>query len=127
MASGEIEFGGHTYRLGTLSAMTQMHVMRRVAPIMASAGDSENALAGMLSALGEMSDADVEYVIGKCLADCMRKQDGDAGWSAVWRSGALMFEDIGAKGMFALTRATLEANLADFFPANPSGSKAAPA
>lgn len=109
----DFELNGVTYRLAKLDPMTQFHVSRRVMPLMAALGGDGDKMALVLEALGHLSDSDSEYVIGKCLADCRRK-NGDT-WAKIYVSGNLMFEDIGMKGMVQLTFATLRENLADFF------------
>lgn len=111
----DFELNGVTYRLARLDAMTQFHVSRRIMPLMAAmGGESEgDKLAKLFSAVGQLSDEDSEYVIGKCLADC-RRQSGDT-WAKVYVAGKLMFDDLGMMGMIALTFETLKENLADFF------------
>lgn len=133
----EIEFEGATYRLASLDPMTQFHVTRRLAPVMAAfrasveasaekADESGGAImAGIMSALNEMSDADAEYVIGRCLTECRRK-NGEA-WAKVWAGGRLMFDDIGMPGMVRLTFETIRENMADFFSGPSSSSPSAAA
>lgn len=116
----EFEFNGQTYALAKLDAMTQFHVSRRLMPIMGVMGDEGDVKEKLFRAVGELSDGDAEYVIGKCLADCRRK-NGDA-WAKIYQSGRLMFEDIGMTGMIQLTFATLKENLTDFFTGPSLGS-----
>lgn len=121
----EIEVNGYSYRLTKLDAMSQFHVTRRLGGVLAAIrGGSEGGdiLAILMQAIGELSDADTEYVIGKCLTGCMRKQDGDAGWAPVFRHGQMMFADVTMPDMLRLTWATLQANLSDFFTSLRSGS-----
>lgn len=121
----EIEISGHAYRLAKLDAMTQFHITRRLGGVLAAirgGADNGDILALLMQAIGELSDADTEYVIGKCLTGCMRKQDGDAGWAAVYRHGQMIFSDIAMPDMLRLTWATLQANLSDFFTSLRSGS-----
>lgn len=122
----EVEIDGRTYRLGKLSAMTQFHVSRRLLPVFTSLdGEKGEMLPRLMDAVSKLSDDDSEYVIGKCLADCAVKRDGDAGWAPIYRNGQLMFEEIGMAGMLRLTFATIEENLASFFTGLPSGSPVA--
>lgn len=121
----EIEISGHSYRLGKLDAMSQFHVTRRLGGVLAairSGSEGGDILAILMQAIGELSDADTEYVIGKCLSGCMRRQEGDAGWAPVFRHGQMMFADIAMPDMLRLTWATLQANLSDFFTGLRSGS-----
>lgn len=125
MDTEEIEISGRTYRLAKLDAMTQFHITRRLGGVLAAirAGrEGGDVYAVLMQAVGEMSDEDSEYIIGRCLAGCLRKQDGDAGWAAVYRHGQMMFADIAMPDMLRLTWATLQANLSDFFTSLRSGS-----
>lgn len=118
----EIEFKGATYRLGQLNAMAQFHVARRLAPVLATLVDAkdESFITLMVQAVGNLSDEDSEFIIGKCLADCRKVVDGTA--TKVYVNGQMMFEDIGMAGMIRLTIETLRENLADFFIGLRSGS-----
>jgi len=121
----EIEIGAHTYRLAKLDAMTQFHIIRRLGGVLAAVRDgaeSGDVFTVLMQAVGDMSDEDSEYIIGRCLTGCTRKQSGDAGWAAVFRHGQLMFADIGMPDMLQLTWATLQSNLSDFFTGLRSGS-----
>ncbi|PTR06444.1 hypothetical protein C8K11_12057 [Novosphingobium sp. GV055] len=135
LTMAEIEFEGATYRLASLDPMSQFHITRRIAPAMAAfqkgvaeIGDGEASgaiMASIMSALGELSDADAEYVIGRCLAECRRK-NGEA-WAKVWAGGRLMFDDIQMPGMIRLTFETIRENMADFFPGRSLSSPSAAA
>lgn len=114
----EFEFNGHAYQLATIDAMTQMHIARRLMPVMGALG--EGGIPGVFKAVGQMPDADFEYIIGKCLTGCMRK-NGDT-WAKVWASGNLMFADIGPMGITRIAVETIKENMGDFFPALASVS-----
>ncbi|WP_298165115.1 phage tail assembly chaperone [Novosphingobium sp.] len=121
----EIEIGAHTYRLAKLDAMTQFHIIRRLGGVLAAMRDGAeggDVFTVLMHAIGEMSDADSEYIIAKCLNGCTRRQDGDAGWAAVFRHGQIMFADISMPDMIQLVWATLQSNLSDFFTGLRSGS-----
>ena len=116
----DFDLGGVTYRLAKLDAMTQFHVSRRIMPLMGAIGGEGDNMAKLFAAVGQLSDVDTEYVIGKCLADCRR---GDSS-AKIYVSGKLMFDDIGMMGMLRLTMETLKENLADFFSGLGSASPA---
>ena len=65
----EFSIGEHTYRAGKLDAVSQLHIVRRLAPILttlrsvAAEGVGETALQQAVEALGEISDEAVEYII----------------------------------------------------------------
>ena len=109
----EIEVNGKEYRLAKLNAMTQFHVSRRIMPVLASMAGEGDVMTKILHAVGELTDEDSEYVIGKCLTGCLRK-NGDT-WAKVYNAGNFMFEDIGLGEIIRLTMATIEENLSDFF------------
>lgn len=126
----ELILGADTYQIGRLPALSQFHVTRRVAPILAGMGVSViDALRGggkltddnMVAIMGtaaevvsKMSDADVDYVIFTCLA-VVRKRQGEA-WAAVINGKQFMFQDMDMPLMMRLTVAVLKENLSSFFP-----------
>lgn len=136
----DIPIGDNVYRVGTISAMQQFHVMRRLAPVLGGFAevvrsalksgktgvellsalkegqvDISTVIEPMLKAISEMSDADSEYVINTCLNVCARRIEGGKGWAPVRSSGQLMFNDIKLTAMAQLVWKVLEANLGDFF------------
>jgi hypothetical protein len=135
----EDTFGGNAYRFGRLTAMQQFHVARRLAPVitrmaevkfdqLGAGEEGQRDVSGMLKlmqpladALGQLSDADSEYVINACMAVVQRKQ-GEA-WAFVWNKGAgrAMFDDIDLPVLLQLTVRVLMENLSGFMPARAPG------
>lgn len=143
----ELEIGGNTYRINSMPAMTQFHVMRKLGPVLpgivpmlaqaATAiphegegqgygsamatvdGVAAIAMAAqpLLDGLAAMADADAEYVINHCLSAVMRKDTGGKSWSAVHRDGVTMFDDIDMIGRMQLIWSVLRENYAGFFRA----------
>jgi hypothetical protein len=126
----EVEIAGNAYSVGKLDARRQLHVARRVMPIMGSlvgllrgqgVGASlsiETALPAMAEQLAAMPDADVDYVIDACLSVCQRQNQTHAGgvWSPVRApNGRLMFEDVDLGVMLQLVGAVIQENLGGFF------------
>lgn len=130
----EFEVGGQNYRAEKLDAMRQFHVMRRLAPVMARMAESFGGVKALaevseqnigeavakfepvLEALGEMKDADAEFVVNTCLAVVLREQEGGKGWAKVQASnGRLMFSDIELPQMMRLVWKVLEDSLKGFF------------
>lgn len=138
-AMKEIEVGGNTYRLGTIPALTQLNVARRIMPLVAaltgSIGEEEETkpdeangedrslvalgrvTGPMLEAFAKMTDEDVEYVIEKCLKDCHRKQP--TGWAKVMTGKQFMFGDLRPGDMIQLAIATIQENMLDFSSSSP--------
>lgn len=108
----EFEIGGQRYRAEKLDAFKQLHVSRKIAPIIPKllpmfqkfAGDTDplkddldglaEAFEPLAQALAEMPDADCEYVFAACLGVVSRHQQGN--WAPIWSQGAksLMFDGI---------------------------------
>lgn len=138
--STEVTVGGRRYRIGTLNAIQQFHVVRRLAPILAALGVGiENikklatrpleeiipALAPMAHVLAKMTDAEIDYITATCLGVVTRLQDHDGkSWAPVSSGAGLMFEDIDMKQMVSLVMAVLKENTSDFLqgPAAPTQS-----
>jgi hypothetical protein len=94
----EIDIDGHNYRLDKLPAMLQLHVSRRIAPLIPTAigpflsisamkGGVDKNIEAIVSqlqpfadGLAGLSDADAEYVLGTCLG-VIRRQNGEQ-WGA---------------------------------------------
>ena len=142
----ELEIGGNTYRINSMPAMTQFHVMRKlgpvlpgIVPVLAQAaaalpqadgqedggamttvdGVAAIAMAAqpLLDGLASMADADAEYVINHCLSAVMRRDAGGKSWSAVHRDGVTMFDDIDLMTSMQIVWAVLRENYTSFFRA----------
>ena len=135
---------GIEYQIGKLPVIEQLHVGRRLAPLLAhaipallalrtdEASDESKSDLGMLilsaaavpmaDVLARMSNEDVEYVVKQCLDVCQRKQP--KGWAKVAASGAIMFADIEADTVIALVKSVVEVSLGRFFPTGQSESPA---
>ena len=133
-----IPIGGHDYTIGRLNALDQLHVSRKIAPIIpnimpiltevakgdlekviASIETDENAeLAGLeplakaldpfMEAIAKMPEDDVNYVIHKCLS--VVKRNG----SVVCRGESIMFDDLDMNHLLPLTVAVIRTNLGNF-------------
>lgn len=129
----EFSIGEHVYRAGRLDAMSQVHIVRRLAPILttlksvAESGMDEEGLQKAADALGEISDEKLDYITAKCLAKVQRKRPGDTGWTAVWNSSARrpQFEDIGGFEILFITSKVVMAEIGPFFDGLVSTLRAA--
>lgn len=138
----EFEIAGQRYRAEKLDAFKQLHVSRKIAPIIpkllpmflkfAGSGDAmKEDLAGMAEAfeplaqaLAEMPDADCEYVFNACLGAVMRNQQGN--WASIWSQSAksLMFDDIDLGAMTQITAKVIWDSLGGFINGLLSNAKA---
>ena len=126
------------YEIGKLGAFEQLHVGRKLAPLLAhaipalieinGADDRPNmemllfsaAAIPMADVLCRMAKEDVDFVVAECLAVCQRKQAKN--WAKVFVNGHLMFQDIEVDTLIALTQAVIEVSLGRFFPTGQSES-----
>jgi hypothetical protein len=125
----EQEINGHSYRFGKIDAMKQFHVVRRLAPALASVGLSLGRLkqlANVADLLGpafeviaKMSDEDSNYIIYTCLRAVSRKdgQGAGTGWMPLVPSSQdmLAYQDIELPEMLQLVMWVLRVNLEGFF------------
>lgn len=128
----EFIIGGNTYRAGKLSAFSQFHVSRRIAPVIptliplyaeiaTSEGGFENnldRLATLLQpfadGLANLKDEDAEYIMNECLGVVTREHNGKfvAAWS---KSGKVpMFEDIDLGVMMQIAIEVIKDSLGNF-------------
>lgn len=136
----EFEVNGVKYRCGRLNAFEQLHVFRKLAPVIGAAGSLVDVLkpkAGgaldvriddmmpLITAIAEMPETDLDTVIRKCLSVVERAQDTavGTGWAKVWSASAerVMFDDIdNAMSMVQIAIAVIQDNLGNFSFALPS-------
>ncbi|MDH0030316.1 MULTISPECIES: phage tail assembly chaperone [unclassified Acinetobacter] len=133
-----IEIGDYKYQIGKLSALDQLHVSRRIAPVIPTiapllvsivdAGltdldemeaidiDVLKTLAPSFQpfaeALAEMTDEHTEYVLSKCMSVVRRKTDN--GFAAVWRGKSPAFDDMEMSEIIPLVIAVLRSSLGNF-------------
>lgn len=133
-----IPIGGHDYTIGRLNALDQLHVSRKIAPIVpnimpilteVAKGDLEKviesieadenaelggleplakALEPFMEAIAKIPEEDVNYVIYKCLS--VVKRNG----AVVCRGESIMFDDLDMNHLLPLTVAVIRTNLGNF-------------
>lgn len=123
----KLAVNGHTYAIGKLNALTQFHISRRLAPMLAQMGISLNSLRKGVSSdledflpvlgpvtdmMAKMSDEDVNYILFTCLS-VVSRQSGDK-FSAVSTGTNLMFEDIDMPTMLRLVVEVVKENMGTF-------------
>jgi len=118
----EIDVGERHFRIGRLNAFDQLHVFRRVMPLLRPVAEElkRNAKADMLDAtmamtgvLSEIPDERLNYVLYKCLAVTYLRQE--SGYAAVVVNNTLMFQDLDMPALMRLTIAVITENFQDFF------------
>lgn len=134
----EFEVEGVMYRTGPIDAMQQLHIVRKLSPIIGRlAGlapkDGEKAedmaietvLPALADAISGLSDETTAYVVFALLRPCSRDQGHGQGWGPVVTPGAnaLQYSDISMSGMLHIAWEALQGNLKGFFNALPLGLK----
>jgi len=146
----EFRIGEFTYKARRMDAFTQMSVISRLSPLLASGFGEiiplmhklrEEGIANIadmpLDRLGaiatpvarelaKMSDDDRKFIISACLDLCDRKPDGDERWAKVWnpQAGRAMFDDINndVSILLRIVLGVLQGTCESFLPASLSGS-----
>jgi hypothetical protein len=136
-ASIEFQVGEKTYVAKQLSAMKQLHIARKMAPVLAGLAPAgagfKNGLEGAFMAtlpslaekLASMKDEDADFVVLGLLSACSRRESGGGLASLVSGSGTLMFQDINMKELIEIAVESGKHNFSDFFNALPQNSKSA--
>lgn len=132
----QITVNNNVYTIGKLDALKQFHLMRRLAPVLATvgldiaklknldsglggAGDAETnfleLLAPVVEVVGKMTDEDSNYIIFTCLS-AVARQSPTGGFSPVTTAqNQLMFQDIDMLTMLRLSAEVVRENLRGFF------------
>jgi hypothetical protein len=136
----QIEYNGKQYSFTKLDAFTQLHVARRIAPILTSLGTSISDMVSagkqlsgddqMMMMVGKatevvarMTDDDVNYVIKACM-NVTRRQAEDGRWTKVLQGSQLMFDsDMDMQVLLRLTVEVIKVNMGGFFPMLPGGQQ----
>lgn len=126
----EYELNGVRYQIGRMSVKDQFHVARKIAPVVAGLGrgyamaaiaassNSENttqdgdlfeALTPVADILSKMQDAEVDYVLNKCLS-VVAKWNGQS-WAKVMSNGSMMFDDMDLSTMVQIVMEVVQSNL----------------
>ena len=133
-----IELNGHEYVIGRLNALDQLHVSRKISPLVPTLmpiiseiakgdlektinaieqGDNEEltgleplaeALTPLMEAFSNLPEKDVNYVIHKCLSVVKR------GGAVVCRGESIMFDDLDMEHILPLALAVIRINLGNF-------------
>lgn len=132
-----LEVAGVKYRIDALSALTQLHIGRRILPALVATGIRATELARLpkeegdevgfahlmepaVKIMGHMSDEDVDYVLFACLA-VVKRQQGER-FAPVVNGKHLVFEDIEMPMMVRLAAAVIQENMGGFFALLPGVS-----
>ncbi|MFK8878909.1 phage tail assembly chaperone [Enterobacter sp. BB-069-C-ECC] len=149
----ECSIKGHDYRVAKLSVFDQLKVTRKLLPVLAgmmsefgsirsllpadllSAGGKidtvkfdklqpvfETLLPCIAEKLSSLTEEDTNAIIHPCLAVVSRKHMD--GWTPVFNSGQLMFDDIDLLTMLQLVARVVADSLGNFLPVSPISATA---
>ncbi|EBO7747317.1 hypothetical protein D1C05_07735 [Salmonella enterica] len=142
----ECSVKGHDYRVAKLSVFDQLKVTRKLLPMLAGMMSDFGSIRSLLPADGKIDGAkfdalkpvfetllpriadelssltedDTNAIIHPCLAVVSRKHMG--GWTPVFNSGQLVFDDIDLLTMFQLVARVVADSLGNFLPVNPTSA-----
>ena len=109
-----------TFDSGRLNAFQQLHVVRRLAPVTerlvalaGSAGDPEAFLGPLARTVGELPDADVDYILNACLDVTQIRQDTGG-------FGRAIADTVDLDMLLGIAAHVLKDNLSGFFADLPS-------
>ncbi|ECL0730065.1 hypothetical protein FQN67_09735 [Salmonella enterica] len=142
----ECSVKGHDYRVAKLSVFDQLKVTRKLLPVLAGMMSDFGSIRSLLPADGKIDGAkfdalkpvfetllpriademssltedDTNAIIHPCLAMVSRKHMG--GWTPVFNSGQLVFDDIDLLTMLQLVARVVADSLGNFLPVNPTSA-----
>lgn len=125
----EFDINNQSYRSNRLDAFAQLHVSRKLAPILPklmpvlsklssakALTDNLEQMAELMTPLAEafaiMPKDDVDMIITSCMSVVHRKQN--TAWSPVMRNGVVMFDDIDLSTMLPMVVNVIRDSLGNF-------------
>jgi len=127
-----IEIDGNTFQIGKLDAFSQLHVFRRVMPLlkpMAAAwksGDSPDMLDIVMAVADDFAalpDEQLDYVVKKCMS-VVKMQQGER-FAPLMRADKLMFDNLDMAVLMRLSVAVIMENFQGFFANLPGVASSA--
>ncbi len=146
----EFTVRGKTCRACRMNAFQQLHVARRLLPILGKipamigrglediVADPKSVIEHVAEHLSEikldvitetlagMNQDDIDYILNACLDSVQIKDSGGTGWAQVRRNGVLMYDHIGMLEMLNIAANVIKDNLGDFFVENAPTSPGRP-
>lgn len=115
MSAREFEVGGQLYSAARLDAFTQLHVGRRLAPLMAYVSAQGGKFNAITEALSLAQQADVDFIVREALR-VVKRRSGD-GWAPVYNvsGGKMAFEDIDGVQLLEIAGNALQGDILPFF------------
>lgn len=122
----EFEVRGVRYRSVPLSAMQQVHLSVRLAPVLtalrgaAAKASNEGPMAMLDAAIVSLNDLPperLEAIVAQCMNTVQRQKPGDTGWAKAWNqtTNEPMFSDISGTELLAITAQVAMAEVGPFW------------
>ena len=90
----EVEIDGGLYTVAKLSSVIkQMHIMRRILPLLAGITD-KNDMSAIFENIGSIKDEDFEYVLFGLLESVKKKDPTSGVWTSITSGNNLLFQDL---------------------------------
>ncbi len=144
-----IKINGNTYQAGKMAPREQLHVLRRLTPLLTEAApalmgfldgskdkgetirDAVAAIGPLADALAKMPDGELDYVMDHCLLQVQRQDAKTLTWHPAYagRGGELVSmysADIDLATELRLVSEVVKVNLAGFFGALGAGAASLP-
>lgn len=142
----EFEVNGKNYRADKMDAIKQLHLVRKIGPIIAKIAPNFSGPQGMessgtdpvplpgaqslsdvikliepvLDAIHDMDDADVNYIL-KLTGSVTSREEAPGKWIPIWnqRAGMLQFQDITLQALVQIILTSIQENVGDFLGGSP--------
>jgi len=112
------------YRSGKMDAFKQLHVSRRLIPVLSGlaaasqsdggAKDLSKMIVPLASAIASMPDADCDYILHACLS-VVKIEQGTNKWAPIFVNGQMMFAEVDLAVMIQIAVKVIQDNLSGFF------------
>lgn len=115
MSTCEFKVGEFDYSADRMDAFTQLHIGRRLSPLLSYVTAEGGKFIAIVGALSSASQADVDFIIKSALKVVKRKSG--QGWANVYSATAdqLAFQDINGIELLQIVAHAIEGDIAPFF------------
>lgn len=111
----EFTVGDHTYSASRMDAFTQLHVGRRLSPMLSYVTAEGGTFSAIVEVLRAAPQEDVDFIIRSALK-IIKRRSGD-GWAPIYNTSAdqLVFDDIDGLQLLQIVGNAIEGDIAPFF------------
>ncbi len=111
----EFKVGDHDYMAQRMDAFTQLHVGRRIAPLLSHVTTGGGSFSAIATALSKAPQEDVDFVIRSAIKMVKRKSGTE--WAPVYNTnaGMMVFDDITGLQLLEIVSLAVKDDIAPFF------------